>query len=233
MRTLPAPGVELTADVGPVPLDLLCHEILPRVFGERDARDGDRDIRIWSAGCATGDGPYSIAMALATLGVCEGIHILRTEANRRELQRAVAGRYAPRSNRHLPERMAGRYFERRRAEPELDSRIREMVEFRHLNLVTDDYPSAEREIADFDVILCRNVLVGLTPGCVRAVGRRLVASLRPGGWLVPGAADPRLDDVPDAYVEATHSSLVYRRVAPRFLHARVEALQRTGGPARA
>lgn len=133
------------------------------------ARDKLRDdrpfgaLRIWSAGCCTGEEPYSIAMALhqAMPGAdWSRIHILATDLNDRFLEAARRGVYREWSFRTMGAAMRNRYFHRHaESEFRIDDEIRNKVDFARLNLVTGRYPSAATATEGIDIIFCRNVLM--------------------------------------------------------------------------
>ncbi|HET8540820.1 MAG TPA: CheR family methyltransferase [Anaeromyxobacter sp.] len=141
--------------------------------------------RIWSAGCATGEEPYSVAIALLEAGRTSGTdRILATDVSTRALESARAALYGERTVRRLPFDVAARWLEPgvpRRVAPE----VRALVTFERHNLVRDPVPAD----AHFDVVLCRNVLIYFGPETAAAVLYRLVGALRPGGVLVLGPVE--------------------------------------------
>jgi len=175
----------------PQGFEALVEQILPGLIRAREK--GERRLRIWSAGCASGEEPYSIAIALhRLLPVPEDwrITILATDINPGILRRAMAGVYGGWSFRSLPKWMKEKYFHRKK-----DGRfgilpeIRKMVTFAYLNLVEDLYPSPLNNTNAMDLIFCRNVLMYFTPERAVQVGQRLYNSLVDGGWLMVGASE--------------------------------------------
>ncbi|UCE83536.1 MAG: tetratricopeptide repeat protein [Deltaproteobacteria bacterium] len=147
-------------------------------------------LRIWSAGCSTGEEPYTIAMILA-----EGIpgvvssptHILATDVNHAALEGARRGIYGARSVRDVPEEYLNRFFTQKGGEYHLDESIKQMVEFRHFNLVSESYPPLE--ISGWDIIFCRNVTIYFKPESTRRVIHNLYKSLKEGGYLFAGFSE--------------------------------------------
>ncbi len=141
-------------------------------------------LAIWSVGCATGEEPYSVAIALLEAGRAgKGDRILATDVSARALRAAAAGVYGVRSLRKLPPELSARWLEgtaERRVRPEL----RALVELRRHNVVTDSAPAGP-----FDLVLCRNVLIYFDPRTAGEVLRRLADALRPGGVLVLGPVE--------------------------------------------
>ena len=154
----------------------------------RRAQAGER-IRIWSAGCSTGEEPYSLASCLLRFFPNAGQHdlkILATDVDRSALERARIGRYASNSLRKLPRDMLDRYFEQVPASdqwtPTQD--LRSMITFRHLNLM-GDWPFSGR----FDVIFCRNVAIYMDSDTQERLWTRFHDALHPGGFLFIGHSE--------------------------------------------
>jgi chemotaxis protein methyltransferase CheR len=156
----------------------------------------DRRLRIWSAGCATGEEAYSIAILLTEMVYnlsSWNILILATDINRDALKRAQEGLYAPWSFRGVEKRIQDTYFTpTREREYAIADRIKRMVTFDYLNLVADPYPSLLSNTNGMDVIFCRNVTIYFKPEVTQRVIRNLNSCLIEGGWLVPGAAEPNM-----------------------------------------
>lgn len=177
-------------------------------------RSGEKRLRIWSAGCASGEEPYSLAMLLDRMlpGIDTwNITILATDIDRRALTNAHNATYRAWSFREVPPDIQPRYFVPRGDELELSERIRAMVTFEYLNLVEDAYPSLVSNTTAMDLIVCRNVLIYFREATARAVIARLHQAMAEGGWLLLGHAEPS-DWVADRFV--VHSfpgAVAYRR----------------------
>lgn len=160
-------------------------QALPDLMQRR--RGGDRRLRIWSAGCCSGEEPYSIAIALrrALGGAERDVTILGSDINPRFLLKASRGIYRAWSFRNTPDGLREAYFkDLGDGRWELLPEIRRMVRFRHLNLAADVYPSPFDEAGAMDVIFCRNVLIYFSPEQVAGVLHKLHRCLREGGLLV-------------------------------------------------
>ena len=157
---------------------------LERALAELVARRGtEGELRLWSAGCAAGEEPYTLAMLLEQmLGDLAGrrLTILATDVDAPSLDAAARGRYGEWALRTTPAWARARYFDERF---ELSRQIRELVTFVPLNLVTDPYPGG------FDLIVCRNVLMYFTEPARRAAVERLEAAVAPDGRLVLSPLD--------------------------------------------
>ena len=150
--------------------------------------DKGRRVRIWSAGCATGQEPLSLAMhfaerqAEAKTPVPE---IVATDVSDSALARARAGRYTQfEIQRGLPIRRMMRWFDGDGGDWVAKAELVRMIQFRRMNLVSDRPPPGK-----FDVVLCRNVLIYLSPATKLAVFAMLAEALAPGGTLVLGAGE--------------------------------------------
>lgn len=149
-------------------------------------------LRIWSAGCSTGEEAYSLAIILEEEGLSHRASILATDISAAALHRARCGEYGRWSMRGDPEGRLGAYFSREGAKFVIAERLRNRVRFESLNLASDVYQSSACETDRLDLVLCRNVLIYFSDSHVRTVARRLYDSLADGGWLVTGASDPPL-----------------------------------------
>ena len=172
-------------------LEALEQRIVPELIHLRG--DRDRELKIWSAGCATGEEPYSIAIMLRGMLPALAdwkITITATDVNTRALRRAGEGLYTGWSFRDTPEWIRSRYFQatsdRRWA---IATSIKSMVTLAYLNLVEEDGTSFLNGTDEVDIIFCRNVLMYLTPDARKRVIGRFHRSLARDGWLIVGPAE--------------------------------------------
>jgi chemotaxis protein methyltransferase CheR len=164
---------------------ILQEYILPTLLHAR--RGTAQRLHLWSAGCATGEEPYSIAILLHTLLPDLKnwqITLLATDINTRSLEKATDGVYGALSFRNMSCWMRDKYFKKRGdGRYEILPEIKRLVTFTTLNLVTGTYPSPLHLIDAMDAIFCRNVLMYFTPAQADNVAHRLYQALAPGGWL--------------------------------------------------
>lgn len=149
-------------------------------------------IRIWSAGCASGEEAYSLAIMLSRVipEVGQNVSIVATDLNASSLERARRGVYGDWSFRGAPEWLKPTYFKLTRpGRWSISSAIKEMVEFRYFNLMDVGYGSVLDATDGVDVILCRNVLMYCRSSAMESVIKGFHRSLRAGGWLIVGAAE--------------------------------------------
>ena len=187
-------------------LDLLVTDILPSRRGD----DGSRPFRVWSAGCASGEEPYTIAIMLREQGWSKPARIVATDVARPRLAAAQRGRYTRWALRGVSDDRIARWFTRNGTFYDVAPAIRESVEFRALNLVVDDYATANAG-EDFDLILCRNVMIYFDLTTVAQIATGLLASLAPDGWLLLGASDPPLAQLVPCESVMTPAGVAYRR----------------------
>ncbi|MBN1287923.1 MAG: tetratricopeptide repeat protein [Anaerolineae bacterium] len=172
--------------------DALRNHILPELIAER-RRNGLRMLRLWSAGCSTGEEPYSLAILLRQLipDIDDWhIMILATDINRESLMAAQRGIYRPWSFRtETPSYTQEMYFTRLGNRFEIKPEIRRMVSFAYLNLAREGYPSVESHTVGMDLVMCRNVTIYFDKATTQAVIGRLQAALLDWGWLVVGHSE--------------------------------------------
>jgi len=148
--------------------------------------ESPRALRIWSAGCATGEEPYSIA-----IGICESlafaeawnINVLATDISRRALAFAERGLYPKRALEGVSPQLLENYFTRQGELYEVKPRLRDLVNFAQVNLAQSVY------MGRFDVIFCMNVLIYFTDERRAALVQRFYEYLEPGGYLLLGHAE--------------------------------------------
>ncbi|NTW41286.1 MAG: protein-glutamate O-methyltransferase CheR [Cellulomonadaceae bacterium] len=164
------------------PFQTLTGHVVPELLG---SRLGTGSLRVWSAACSSGQEPYSIAMTLADLLPAGRLRILATDLNQQVLERARTGRYSQLEvNRGLPAPMLVKHFTRLGVEWEIAPALRSTITFAKHNLL-DAPPSG----GPFDVVFLRNVLIYFDLATKREVLRRVRQVVRPGGYLLLGAAE--------------------------------------------
>ncbi|MCU1601161.1 MAG: methyltransferase, CheR-type [Frankiales bacterium] len=163
--------------------------VLPELL--RHAELNGRRLRIWSAGCSTGEEPYSIAMHLRELLPSTAgwdVKVVGTDVSQRAIAAARSGRYGARAVQLAsPEELARHFVALPDGAYEVRPEVRELVEFRHHNLVTEAVPFAPSE--RIDLVLCRNVTIYFGRDTTRALMTRLHHSLRDGGYLFLGHSE--------------------------------------------
>ena len=148
----------------------------------------EKRLRIWSAGCATGEEPYSIAILLSKMipDIRDwNITILATDVNPHFLKKASIGAYNEWSFRDTPSWVKERYFKKTKENRfEILPHIKKMVTFSYHNLAEDAYPSLTNNTNAMDVIFCRNVLMYFGQDSQKKVIQNLYRCLVDGGYLI-------------------------------------------------
>ncbi|GAB4381518.1 MAG: protein-glutamate O-methyltransferase CheR [Elainellaceae cyanobacterium] len=192
---------------------LLKKHVLPELIKCKQGT-GSPVIRVWSAGCSTGEEAYSLAILLKELIPAERawqILVLGTDVNASALEQAKRGVYSNWSFRSVDPQIREKYFRPCRQGWEIDYSIRSMVTFQFGNLVQDNYPNAQSEIHSLDLILCRNVFIYFSREAVAAVLDRFYRVLSPGGYLITGHAELYGQNLGQFQVEPFPESVLYRR----------------------
>jgi chemotaxis protein methyltransferase CheR len=186
--------------------------ILPELIMERMKKD--RHLKIWSAGCSTGEEPYSIAMLLREL-VPDidkwSISIMATDINEKALTTAREGTYRDWSFREVEEYYRQRYFQPGNKSWRLEREIVDMVDFRYLNLADDLYPARATRTDSLDLIVCRNVMIYFSVDLCLDITRRFYRCLRDGGCLMVGHVEHSDMVCSDFRRETIGSTIVYRK----------------------
>lgn len=185
------------------------------------ARAG-RPVRLWSAGCATGEEPYSLAMAAAAQGARPGaVELWATDLNPAAIATAQRGIYAPKRLAGLTERQLHRYFRPVDGHWRVADALRAMVRFEAHNLAAPAWPQvAPRAL---DAIFCRNVLIYFDAGGIERVLARFHEALRPGGWLFLGYSESLLQEKLGFELVDLEGTFAYRRPVSRKARPRPEA----------
>src|SRR5215470_568458 len=145
-----------------------------------------RNLRIWSAGCSTGEEPYSIGITISdslTFADAWNVEILATDIGRQALKHAEKGVYAGRSIASVNERQLSNHFLKVDAGYQVKPRIRKLVSFAQLNLASPVY------VGRMDLIFCMNVLIYFSEGRRRAMVQKFFDALEPGGYLFLGHSE--------------------------------------------
>mgnify|MGYP001161193503 FL=1 len=191
--------------------DFIRREILPQLK-ERRGRQRLK-LRFWSAGCASGEEAFSLAMEThdflgAKLISDGGLRILASDVNTEVLDSAIKGNYTSEQISPIPAEFRNRYFvsgsDKQNDVHSIRTGIRKFIQFRHFNLIASEYPIATK----FQLIFCRNVLYYLHPERRELLLNKLVDHLDEQGWLVLGITESgyRIDGL------KKHSYCIYRKI---------------------
>jgi chemotaxis protein methyltransferase CheR len=145
-----------------------------------------RTLRIWSAGCSTGEEPYSIAITIAdSLSFSDSwnVEILATDVGRHALKHAERGAYAGRSLGSVSPEQLATHFSKAHVGHQVKPRLRKMVTFAQMNLASAVY------VGRMDMIFCMNVLIYFSEERRRLLVQRFYDTLEPGGYLFLGHSE--------------------------------------------
>ena len=168
--------------------------VLPDILERNKA---SRQLRIWSAGCATGAEPYSLAILLE-LELADRIAgwqvgIYATDLNRGFLALAAEGKFREWALRSTSDEVKRKCFSNEGLIWTIDPRFKQWISFEHRNLIAGEFPTTSAAGKRFDLILCRNVMIYFAPEVSRRMVGQFHESLEDGGWLVVGASEYNLE----------------------------------------
>lgn len=174
------------------------------------ARNSGSTLRIWSAACATGEEPLTLAIALNEAGWFEraSIEILASDASSKAIARASQGVYRERAFRNLPAQLRERYFEQEGSDWRVRSDIHSRIQWRVANLIDEDQIAP---LAAADFIFCRNVFIYFSESAISRVVRSFAKFLRPPGYLFVGAAESLLRLTTDFTLTEIDDAFVYQK----------------------
>lgn len=197
--------------------EALTQHVLPPLLDSK--RRSERRLRIWSAGCCTGEEPYSISILLGQLipDLADWhVSILATDINERFLQKASAGIYGEWSFRETSPDFKERYFHR---QPDgcyaILPKIKQRVRFASLNLVEDIFPSLTADTNAMDLVFCRNVLMYFTQAQAMKVIGNFRRALVDDGWLIVSPTEASQALFPDFKTANYPGVILYQKAKPQ------------------
>jgi chemotaxis protein methyltransferase CheR len=179
----------------------------------RREEEGGSVLSIWSAGCSSGEEPYSVVMLALEAGLEMGrdLRVYASDISRRMLKKARRGIYRPASFRETEPRLQQKYFVEKDGLWRISDEIKRQVVFTHLNLLDRGRISL---LGTMDVILCRNVIIYFDLATKKEVIGTFNEKLRAGGYLLLGHSES-LINVSNAFeLEHLRNDLVYRLPIP-------------------
>ncbi|MGE3333397.1 MAG: CheR family methyltransferase [Rhodospirillaceae bacterium] len=174
------------------------------------ARGDTRIMNVLSAGCASGEEPYSLAMTL--MGMMDpswNWTVRAIDINTNVLKKARRGRYTTWALRETSDEDVRRWFRQEEKDYVLDERVRKSVAFQECNLMADNFDVWEQ--ARYDIIFCRNVLMYFSPEQARKVVAKIAHALTPGGFLFLGHAETLRGLSEEFHLRHTHDAFYYER----------------------
>ncbi|KHF40338.1 CheR family methyltransferase [Halalkalibacter okhensis] len=178
--------------------EVLEKKILPRLLQNHSR------LKLWSAACSTGEEPYTLAMIMSKFMPLTNVSILATDLDRAILDRAKLGLYPERSLKEVPAEMVPRYFEKVPMGYQVKAEIKKTVEFKQQNLLADRFAN------QFDLIICRNVMIYFTEEAKHELYHKFSQALRPGGVLFVGSTEQIFN--PTLYQFEPEDTFFYKKV---------------------
>lgn len=164
-------------------LDVFVDSLVPRII---EARGGVKGLRVWSAGCSTGEEPYTLVMMLRERRPDVYAEVVATDISSSAIESAGRGVYSSYSIRNVPEPYMKKYFKAKGQDYGLDRSVKSAVKFKSVNLIDKKKMS---DVGMVDVIFCRNVFIYFGDKARRDAVSFLYDSLRPGGFLFVGSSE--------------------------------------------
>jgi chemotaxis protein methyltransferase CheR len=184
-------------------------EILPEL---RSRNAGKKSLRIWSAGCSTGEEPYTIAILLLESGTWWRdwqVEIMGSDINQRVLHTARKGMYKKGSHRATPPDMLRKYFiEEGKGDYRIIDAVRQLVSFSYVNLLD---PFKTSLIRDLDIIFCRNVIIYFDRNAKKKVIETFYYKLQEGGYLLLGHSESLINLSTAFTLRTLKNDMVYQK----------------------
>lgn len=188
--------------------DIIRHKLVPSLMHAK-AASGHRSVRAWSAGCATGEEVYSIAMSLLSVSAKAPeeltVSVLGTDLDRQALATAARATYDISKLAHIPHHERNRFIEIGEDEFRIKPEVRDRARFQHLDLFSGTLPRS------MDLILCRNVFIYFTREQQHRVIEGYHKSLNKGGYLVLGRTERMPPDLSEGFEPLSSRERIYRR----------------------
>ena len=190
-------------------LKAFSEEILPEL---RSRNIGKKSLRIWSAGCSTGEEPYTIAILLLESGNWWRdwqVEIMGSDINQRVLHTARKGMYKKGSHRATPPDMLRKYFiEEGKGDYRIIDAVRQHVSFSYVNLLD---PFKTSLIRDLDIIFCRNVIIYFDRDAKKKVIETFYDKLQEGGYLLLGHSESLINISAAFTLRTLRNDMVYQK----------------------
>ncbi|AMC36221.1 hypothetical protein VN23_17315 [Janthinobacterium sp. B9-8] len=206
---------------------LLREHILPELIAQKREQ---KQLRIWSAACSSGEEAYSIAILISQLlpGLSGDsqwdIRIVASDINQDILDKARTGIYSAWSFRRVDPAIQKMYFTQQGNSWKINPDIQNKVHFCYNNLLEDSFPDFNSDLHDFDLIICRNVFIYFLPETVNKIAQKFVASLNESAYLMTGHGELGLRETQGLVGKSIDNLLIYKKqsaaiIAPRIIES--------------
>lgn len=190
---------------------LLRNHIFPEIIKNKQ---NVKNIRILSAGCSTGQEPYSLAILLRQMIPDVGgwtLNILGVDINQDAINQAQKGVYNAWSFRQVDDEIKEKYFKFVGSDYQLNQTVKGMVKFQRVNLAKDIFPNPNSDLRDMDLIICRNVFIYFTPSAINGVIEKFYYTLQDRGYLLTGHAELNASQISGFQVHLFPESVIYQK----------------------
>jgi len=161
----------------PAQWEVLEREIIPELLKQK------KKLKVWSSACSTGEEPYSLAMLFDKMMIKNRVNIIATDIDQDAVEKAKQGVYTAKGITGVPQEMVKTYFIQENDKYIIKDQIRDMVYFKILNLLEDDFPN------DCDLILCRNVMIYFTEDAKEKLYKKFYKALSDRGIFFVGSTE--------------------------------------------
>lgn len=177
--------------------EVLENKILPKLYKQ------NKRLKVWSAACSTGEEPYTLAMILSKFMPLRDVSILATDLDKAILDRAKVGFYTDRSLKDVPADIKNKYFVKDNMGFKVSDDIKRTVTFKQHNLLADSFEK------NYDLIVCRNVMIYFTEDAKHKLYQKFSEALRPNGIFFVGSTEQIFS--PQVYDLETEDTFFYRK----------------------
>ena len=190
-------------------LKALTEEILPEIKAAKETK-GDKTLRIWSAGCSTGEEPYTIAMLILEMGCFQGwrVEIIGTDISHRVLQHSRKAVYGKSSFRATEDHYIRSFFHEQDNGNKVNDEVRELVTISHLNLFDQNRLAL---LGRMDVIFCRNVIIYFDQAAKKKIIESFNRMLHDGGYLLLGHSESLMNISTAFVLKHLKNDMVYQK----------------------
>lgn len=193
--------------------DALSRDVIPEII-KRKKTGGSNTIRVWSAGCSSGQEPYTLAIlfleAFEKLKTDHRLVIVATDIDKKSITNAIHGRYEESVMEGVPKHLIKKYFDKVGDEYQVKPFVQEYVHFKYLDL-TEDNANDGTGIASYDLIVCRNVIIYFKDELKKSLFMRFYNKLRKNGYLVIGKNETLTGESKTLFIDVNLSERIYQK----------------------
>lgn len=194
----------------------LLSNLIQRKLREADTQGTRPHLRIWSAGCSTGEELYSIAIVLDEMQFPWhqwDVMLIGSDISQSAINHARKGLYSSWSFRQVPAGIQQKYFYPRQQLFQISDTLRRQVTFQYGNLLQDPFPNQASRLYEIDLILCRNVFIYLDEQAISQIIQKFHQTLTPDGYLITGHTELYAQDTTQFHLISFPESIVYQKLA--------------------